>query len=92
MIDWLFWIWVIVTILAFLNLIIPDPLPFVDEAILILIFFALLGALIVRMIVRGITSLVGTITHPAVIAFVATLIILFIYDRFKKKKKKKKKR
>lgn len=90
-IDWLFWGWVIVTVLFFLDLVIPDPIPYIDEIFLGVMFFVLLGALILRMIARGVISIFSTATHPLVLAFVGTLFILFLYAMISGKYKRKKK-
>jgi hypothetical protein len=91
-IDWLFWGWVVITILMVLDLFIPDPIPFIDEAILIILF--LLGgiALTIRSFVLGFGNLVSAASHPLILAFVLTLGVLAIWNKFLRKDGKKKKR
>lgn len=91
-IDWLFWGWVIITIAMFIDLLVPDPIPFIDEAILIILFFLGLAALAIRGAIRGIGSLYDAAMHPAFLAFAATMALLVIYGKFSKQFEKKTRR
>lgn len=88
-IDLLFWAWAVVTFLAFVNLFVPDPLPFVDEFLL----FAISIVLLLLMAARGTFGLIGSaidvITNPAVVGFTVTLLLLFIGGRIMKNRKVK---
>jgi hypothetical protein len=90
-IDWLFWSWVVVTILMFIDLFIPDPIPFIDEIILIVLFFVGLGALALRGSLQFMSTIYTGITHPGLIAFIVTLIIILSYGKIKNKYKTKNK-
>lgn len=79
--DWLLIIWLIVTAIMFIDFFIPTPWYIFSKPITIGLFFILLFALIARMIFRGIQSLVNIITHPALIAFVVTLIALYLFKK-----------
>jgi hypothetical protein len=89
-IDFLFWAWAIVTALAFIDLLIPDPLPFVDEAVLIMGSIGLLIALAVRGGASFIVKSVNYLSNPAVIAFVVTMAALLIGNAIYKKMNKRK--
>lgn len=86
--DWLFIIWIIVTLLLFLDFIIPHPLWLISKPFTIGLFLIILGALIVRMIFRGLSDVINIVTHPAVITFVVTLIFLVILNKIPKVKRK----
>jgi hypothetical protein len=91
-VDFLFWAWAIVTVIAFIDLFIPDPLPFVDEAVLIMISIGLLLLMAARGSLRFLGDAIRYLSHPAVIAFVATIAVLYfgnkIYQKTKGGKKK----
>jgi len=81
--DWVFWAWVVVTILLFIDIIIPDPIPFIDEAILTILFFGGIAYMAGRSIMNGIDTIVQQVTHPAIIAFVVTMAALVIFGKIK---------
>ena len=91
-IDWLFWSWAIITAIAFIDIIIPDPLPFVDEAVLITISVILLLALALRGTLNFLSDIWGYVTHPITIAFTLTLLLLIIGNKIYKKNVKVKKK
>ena len=89
-IDFLFWTWAIVTVLAFIDLFLP--LPIVSKALL----FGLSVGLLLALFARSTLNFIGTswsyLTHPATMAFLITIAILIVgskaYKKFKKVKKK----
>jgi hypothetical protein len=93
--DILFYGWVVITILLFIDILIPDPIPFVDEFILGALFFLGIALLGVRTIRESIGGISGFFESPLVLAFAGTLIVLFvgtqIYDRLPQNKGKKRK-
>lgn len=89
-IDLLFWSWAVVTFLAFLNLFIPDPLPFVDEVILFLISVGLLLLMAFRGLVGFFDGIYGIATNPAVVGFLVTITALYVGGRIRDKQVKKK--
>lgn len=80
-IDWLFWAFAIVTVLLFIDLIIPDPIPFVDEAVLTVMFIALLVGLILRGVFIGIESIIQYAFHPVVLSFVLGMGGIIVFDK-----------
>lgn len=86
MVDLLFWAWVAVTLLAFANMFIPDPIPFIDEALLVTISIILLLALAVRGITGTVAEVWAAIGGPGV-AFAAALVTLTLLDRIRSKKR-----
>ena len=89
--DWLLIIWLIITVIMFIDFFIPHPFYIFTKPITIGLFFILLFALIIRMIFRGIQSIVNIITHPAVIAFAATIIALYLFKKIEHRTEKRKK-
>jgi hypothetical protein len=86
--DWLFGAWVIVTVLFAIDLIVPDPIPFIDEIILGIVFFVLLGALFIRWLLVGTFTGLSYLFHPVVLSFTFTLILLLIgYKLWKRRKR-----
>jgi hypothetical protein len=84
--DWLFTVWVIVTIIWGLDLVIPDPIPFIDEMLLGVVWFLLLGALFVRWLLTGVEQGLNFILNPGVLAFLITITALILYTKFGRKK------
>lgn len=81
--------WAVVTVIAFVDLLIPDPLPFIDEIALFITSMALLVALAIRGIGGVLSTAWQWISHPLVMTFLITIFFLFIVDKVRKKNKKK---
>jgi hypothetical protein len=88
--DLLLIIWLIVTIIMFIDLFLPHPLYIFTKPITIGLFFILLFALIIRMLFRGIKDIMDVATHPAVLAFVATIVALYLFKKIEHRTEKKK--
>jgi len=88
--DWLLIIWLIITLIMFIDLFIPTPWYIFSKPITIGLFFILLLALIIRMLFRGIQSILDIVTHPALIAFTATIIALYLFKKIEHRTEKKK--
>lgn len=89
-IDVLLISWAVVTVLAFIDLVIPDPLPFIDEIILFIISMILLGALAIRGAGDALSAAWFYIGHPLTLTFLLTTGLLYFIDRKRKKKTNKK--
>ena len=89
-IDWLFWAWAVITIIAFIDLFIPDPIPFIDEAVLVTTSILLLMALAVRGAVGLIQKISGFLAQPIVAAFLITLVVLVVGNKIYQRQRKKK--
>ena len=87
MVDILFGAWAVVTVLAFLDLFIPDPLPFVDEIVLFILSGVLLAALALRGIGNFFSQVASTAQDPFVLGFVLTVAGIFIFNKFRRKNK-----
>jgi hypothetical protein len=90
-IDFLFWAWAIVTVIAFIDLFIPDPIPYVDEAFLIGTSIILLLVMAARGSVGFFGVIKDAITNPAVIGFAVTMAVLLIGGKVLKERRGKKK-
>jgi hypothetical protein len=92
--DLLFYGWIVITVLLFVDILIPDPLPFIDEFILGALFFAGIALLGIRSIRESIGGISGFFESPLIIGFAVALVVLFIgaqiYDRLPNKGKKRK--
>jgi hypothetical protein len=86
--DWLLAIWIIMTVVVFLDFIIPHPLYIISKPFTLGIWFLLLGALFIRWIAKGLANVFDIVTHPAVLSFAAVILILLTYKRLKSKEKK----
>ncbi len=91
MIDILFWAWILVTIALFIDIIIPDPIPFVDELILGILFVIGLVALFLRRLIGVFTTTFDTFLSPGVLAFIVVIVILYVGKNILSKKRGKKK-
>lgn len=85
-IDLLFWAWVIITIIAFLLILIPDPIPFIDEAIFTTLSIGLLITLIIRGGARRLQDAKDILGHPLVYTFIIVIAGLWIGHKFYKKR------
>lgn len=84
--TWLFPLWVVLTILFVLDILIPDPIPFIDEFILGILWFGTLVLLFIRVLMVGLANTYDFLVNPGVIAFIITLIVLFIVRSVRGKK------
>jgi hypothetical protein len=82
MADVFFWVMVVITVLFWLDLFIPDPLPFIDEIILfVLMVFGWIIYGIMTIVKQG-ASVVSFIFHPIGIMIGVSLLILFLIYKF----------
>jgi len=82
MADVFFWTMVVITVLFWIDLIIPDPIPFIDE---ILLFIAMVGGWFIYALFKIVTQgaeLVGLITSPIAIIIIIAVVISALIWRF----------
>ena len=87
--DWLLIIWLAVTILMFIDFFLPTPWYLISKPFTVGAFIILLLALLIRQIMRGIQGLIDIISNPAIIAFVVTLIALYLFRKIEHRTDKK---
>ena len=89
-IDILFWIWAILVVLAFILLLIPDP---VTSAFSIPVFgftLLLLALLVLRGATTKLIAIWEVVSHPFTIAFIVSLLILNFAKNMQIRRRKKK--
>ena len=92
MIDWLLILFIVMSIVLFLDFIIPHPFWLISKPLTVGVWIILLIALFVRMVIKGVASVLSVVTHPAVLSFIAVFLVLIMYMKLRDKDKITKRR